>query len=130
MRFALYAIAVLGSVLFVENTQAVNLSIMDPPAAAAADAKADAPKNPCRDCCPKIKCGKCPCEGEKSLTTRVHEAAEGQCGDCKMCKKLVAEPAEKCTARPDTTPTPKLTDEEVAAENAKNAGGINVNKPE
>ena len=95
MRFSLFAIALLSTMVLVENTQAITL-YADPPAAAEKKDDAADDKSACRNCCPKIECGKCPCDADKSLEKRVMEAASAACGDCNACKKLSPEPTEKC----------------------------------
>ena len=97
MRFSLYATALISALFLVENSYALNLNA-DPPAADA-DKKDDAKDatSACRDCCPKVVCGKCPCDKDKKLSERVMEAASAACGDCVACKKIQPDPTEKCT---------------------------------
>ena len=90
MRFGIYATAIFGAIMMVNSVEGVRLNIEE-------DKKDDAAADSaCKNCCPKVECGKCPCDADKSLFDRVMESANSKCVDCKDCKKMAEDPTEKC----------------------------------
>ena len=108
MRFGLFAVALIGAIMSIE-TQAISLAADPPAPAAAAKPAVDSTAIPagalCRNCCPDVKCGKCPCPGAESLEKRVTDTVAAMKADCTEAGKCIADPTEasghKCAKKPD-----------------------------